>query len=342
MEAKEMLKRAKIQIQGKNSFFAYLSLYLKMKESKDLPDYAGAGVDMKGNFYYKRDFIEGLSNAEVEGLIVHEILHLSLLHLSREGGRDHKIFNISTDIVVNQLLKDNGFSLPSGGIISDGYNKVNIGGVVIEDCNKKTAEQVYSELEKQAKKVSKALGQDGSGDGLRFDEHIKGDGEAKGKNKGKALSPSEMKELEKTWGDRTQEALTVSQIKGDIPVGMERLVGELHKEKINWRSLLNQYITQQIPYDHSYCIDKETIIKSPSGDVKIKDLKVGQIIYGFKDGAIVENRIKKTFKKKIKEKFIIYTSSGKKLICSGEHKILSDERFIKAKNLNVGDVVTAT
>ncbi len=248
-----MLKRARIQIQSKNSFFAYLSLYLKFKEGKDLPDYALAGVDVKGNFHYKPEAIEKLSNAEVEGLVTHEILHLSLLHFLRIGERDHNIFNLANDVVVNQLLKDNGFSLPKGGIISDSNNVVEIGGIKIEDCNKKTSEQVYSELEKQAKKIKAVLGKDGSGNGLRFDEHIKGDGEVKGKKgKEKSLSPSEIKELEKMWSDRTQEALIISQIKGDTPKGIGRLVGELHKEKINWKALLNQYITQQIPYNHSY------------------------------------------------------------------------------------------
>ncbi len=254
-----MLKRAKIQIQGKNSFFAYLSLYLKMREEKsELPKYAGAGVDIKGNFIYKKDFIEGLSGKEVEGVVVHEILHLSLLHILRRGSRDAYISNLCDDIVVNQLIKDNGFTLPNDCVMSDHNNEIEIGGIVIKDCNKKPTEQIYSELEKQAKKVSQALGKDGSGKGLRFDEHIKGDGDKmkKGKGKsssgGKSLSDGELKELEKLWGDRIQEALAVSEMRGDTPKGIGRLVGELHKEKINWKQLLNQYITQQIPYDHSY------------------------------------------------------------------------------------------
>ncbi len=252
MEAEEMLKRARIQIQGKNSFFAYLSLYLKFREKKELP--VLAGVDVKGNFYYNPKEIEKLNQKELEGLVVHEIMHLSLLHFLRQGARDHYIFNLANDIVVNQLLKDNRFSLPEGGIISDSNNVVEIGGVRIEDCNKKTSEQVYHELMKQAKKVKIVLGKDGCGDGLRFDEHIEGDGEDLNSKdgKGKPLSSSKKKELERLWGERTQQALTISQMRGDTPKGMGRLVGELHKEKINWRALLQQYITQQIPYNYSY------------------------------------------------------------------------------------------
>lgn len=244
MEAKEKLNRARIQIQSKNSFFAYLSLYLKFRESKDLPDYAGAGINAKGDFYYKKEYIESLNDNVIKSLVVHEILHLSLLHLLRTGNRDPFIFNLSADVVVNQLLKDNNFKLGEGWIVSDDNNCIEICGVEIKDCNKKTAEQIYDELDKYSKEIKSQLGEDGNG--MRFDEHIIGD------DKGKPLSNRELKELKKQWADRTQQALTMSEMRGDIPQGIERLIGELHKEKINWKALLNRYITQQIPFDYSY------------------------------------------------------------------------------------------
>jgi predicted metal-dependent peptidase len=244
MEAKELLNRARIQIQFKNSFFAYLSLYLKFKESEDLPDYAGAGINAKGDFYYKKEYIKSLNDNVIKSLVVHEILHLSLLHLLRTGNRDPFIFNLSCDVVVNQLLKDNDFQLGEGWIVSDENNCIEICGVKIKDCNKKTAEQIYDELKKYSKEIKSQLGEDGNG--MRFDEHILCD------DKGRSLSNKELKEIEKQWADRTQQALTMSEMRGDIPQGIERLIGELHKEKINWKALLNRYITQQISFDYSY------------------------------------------------------------------------------------------
>ena len=244
MEAKEKLNRARIQIQSKNSFFAYLSLYLKFKESKDLPNYAGAGINAKGDFYYKKEYIKSLNDNVIKSLVVHEILHLSLLHLLRTGNRDPFIFNLSCDVVVNQLLKDNDFQLGEGWIVSDDNNCIEICGVQIEDCNKKTAEQIYDELKKYSKEIKSQLGKDGNG--MRFDEHILCD------DKGRLLSNRELKEIEKQWADRTQQALTMSEMRGDVPQGIERLIGEIHKKKINWRALLNKYITQQIPFDYSY------------------------------------------------------------------------------------------
>ena len=140
MNIKERLTRARIQIQKKNSFFAYLSLYLKFKECKDLPEWAGAGVDEQGNLYYKKEYLQTLNDGEIEGLLTHEILHLSLLHLLRRKERDGNGWNISADVVVNQILKDNHFTLSKDWIIPDYNNEVEILGMKIKNCNKKTAE----------------------------------------------------------------------------------------------------------------------------------------------------------------------------------------------------------
>jgi len=256
MNTKDLLIRARMHIQRKNSFFAYLSLYLKFKEDKTLPDWAGAGVDEQGNFYYKEEFISKLTSEEVEGVVTHEILHIVLLHLLRRKSREQKLWNLACDVVVNQILKENNFKLPYGCISSNYENEVDIGGIKIKNCNKKTAEQIYDELYKEVKKQQgkgkKKQGKEKEDNKGRFDVHFEEGTNPNKKNKGKKLTPSEKKELEKLWNGRTQEALTFSKMKGDIPKGMERLIGELHKEKINWKALLNQYIINQIPYNYSY------------------------------------------------------------------------------------------
>jgi len=250
MDIKERITRARIQIQQRNSFFAYLSLYLKFKESKDLPDFAGAGVDIKGNFSYKKEFIEELSDDELQGVIIHEILHLSLLHLLRRKEREAYKFNVCADIVVNQLIKDNGFKLPDGCIMPNDDNQIEIFKQIIIDTNKKVVEEIYDELKANKKGGgSSSINQNGNSsinqDG-RFDEHFE-----TGEN-GQKLTENEKKELIREWGNRTEEALTISKMKGDLPLGIERIVGRLKDSKINWKALLNQFIIKQIPYDYTY------------------------------------------------------------------------------------------
>src|SRR6056297_255438 len=115
MKAEEKIKKAKIQLQRRNPFFAYLSLYIKPQKSNDLPESAGAGVDLKGNLIYKEKFIDELSYKQVMGLIAHEILHLALQHLQRQNSRDKELFNIATDICVNSIIQQEKLELPKEG-----------------------------------------------------------------------------------------------------------------------------------------------------------------------------------------------------------------------------------
>jgi len=241
MNVEEKLTRARIQIQNKNSFFAYLSLYLKFKNGKNnLPDNAGMGVDIKGNLYYGEEFVNKISNDELKGVLTHEILHLALLHLIRMGDKEKEIWNIATDITINSLLKKNGFDLPSG-LIPDYNNKIEIDGYIIENCDEKTAEEIYFELIKNfPQDKRKGIGEININE--RFDEHFDS----------KGMSEKEIKEVSEDWNNKINEALVVAKMKGDIPAGFERLFGELHKEKIDWKVMLYNYITNQIPYNYCY------------------------------------------------------------------------------------------
>lgn len=238
LNIEDKLIRARIQIQRRNPFFAYLSLYLKFKEvkAKEL-DGNGCGVDALGNFYYTTEFIDKLTDEELMGVVVHEILHLSFLHLLREGPRDHMGWNIACDIVVNEMLLNNNFRLPADGIIPENHC-FEIGTTKLTKLNEKLAEQVYDELPKQMKQKQKG-----------FDLHIVGSGLGKDN---KPMSEEEKRQLTKDWLGKTEEAFVNSKMRGNVPVGMELLLGKLHENKVNWRSLLNRYITSYIPYDFTY------------------------------------------------------------------------------------------
>lgn len=295
MEANEKLVKGRINIQFKNPFFAYLSLFLKFREDtkKELPkETLGCGVNIKGDFLYNKDFINKLTIEEIEGVIIHELLHLALLHLTRRGDRDRIKWNIAVDVCVNQIIKDNNFSIPKGAIISDKNNKVILFGGTpfqqeIRDCNKKTAEEIYNEIIIPEFPPNAKIGRIGmatSGEGKNKSEQGNVDNNkqderqqkvGKGKGNGKEqkkqeqpeyqgfdyhfeaedngeISDEQKREIENEWKSRIEEALAVSKLRGVVPAGMERLIDNLHKEKINWKALLYRYIINQIPYDYTW------------------------------------------------------------------------------------------
>ena len=239
MSSDDLMKRARIQIMKNNSFFSYLALYIKFSEDKNgrIPEHAGMGISASGNLVYKPEFVKSLSDKELQGVFLHETLHLAFLHLIRTGTKNPELWNISADITVNQIIKDSGYTLPQGGFVSDHKNQIEIYGQKVKDCNKKSVEEIYGELEGNQKLMNalKQLSQKG------FDVHFK-----------EGKTPQETEELAKEWSDRLREATAISRMRGDLPSGMERFIENLNKEKINWRELLQRYITQSLPFDYSF------------------------------------------------------------------------------------------
>lgn len=58
-------------------------------------------------------FFMELSLEERVGVMVHEAMHVAFLHMDRLGTRDHNKWNIAADHVINLMLLDRGFKLPS-------------------------------------------------------------------------------------------------------------------------------------------------------------------------------------------------------------------------------------
>ena len=244
---KDKIIKARIKIQKESPFFAYMSLYLKFKEDNKLPH--PCGVDVNGNLYYQKDFIDKISDDELRGVIVHEILHLCYLHLTRRGTRDPTIWNVACDIVVNQTLQDNGYHLLNKEqYLVPSYGEIEVAGIKIEDIKEKTAEIVYDELIKKGlkKKLKKCnCGKDGGKCvvcGGRLDGHIED----------KDKSPAKRKENEDRWTGKIEEAYVSAKMRGDVPAGIEKLLGKLHENKINWKTLLQRQIINNIPFDYTY------------------------------------------------------------------------------------------
>lgn len=274
LNAIDRIHRARIRLQKSNPFFAYLSLSLKPIEEKHIPTMA---VDVNANLIYNPDWVESLNDEQVMGVLVHEILHLTLLHFLREGERKHGISNLAQDMVINYLIKQNNFKLPHGCIWTNDNNESIVNGVLIKDVDKKVWEEIYDELKDKLKnkfkdalkngnvKVSNGEGsgievdlEDYEFDGTTNDEDGEGTGKIKNidnhikSNKGKGLSEEERKQKEREWLEKVQEAYVGSKMRGLVPVGIERLIGKLSESKINWKSLLLRYIESYIPSDYTY------------------------------------------------------------------------------------------
>ncbi len=260
-EALERITKARINLQYSSPFFAYLSLHLKPQEfSKELEEHLKSkgqvptlAVDQNSHLHYSSDYIATLDDADLTSSLVHEILHLSFGHiwrLSRQFKECPSGTNISADAVINRILDLNGFDMKSfkktklgEGILPDSNDVLSLGQppkqIKIKDISKKTAEEIYDELMKQAKDK----------DMIKYvpsDNHLfEGDGESESDKQAQ-------KEIEKEWKKRIIEAGEHAKNIGKLPSGMGRYIDDLLEDKLNWKQLLAQEIRNEIINDYSF------------------------------------------------------------------------------------------
>lgn len=265
MDAEEKLTRARIQLQKTNPFFAFLLMHAVMKEDTGQAGMplSTIGVDAKGNMWYNKTWVNGLSDREMEGVLCHEIMHVALEHLyrSKKMKAKQRIHNIAADLVVNDILVESGFSLPEHGCVPSGH-KFHNNQISIEKIDEKCVEEIYEEILVQIPEVECPMGCSGQesnggdspcdgcpnqedcvGDIDTLDQHIMSD---KGKGGKKA------KKQARQWKKRVAEAGHYAKMRGDLPVGLERRIGEIFESKLDWKKMLNHYITSAIPHDYTW------------------------------------------------------------------------------------------
>ena len=240
--AEERIIKTKIKIAYSNPFFAYLSLYLTIEEDKigRIPNNCGMGVNPKGYLYYRKEFVDEITDEELLGVLAHEILHLSLLHLVRMDKKNRLRWNIATDVITNTILIQNGYKLPKG-LRPNAKNEFICLGTVIKNVDSKSAEEVYDELPNIPEQKSNIY--------ITFDNHERGENK---EGEQIELTDSELQKIETEWLNRVQTAMVMSQQRGKLPKGLERYVDDLKKTEINWKVILRKFIQQTIPTDYSW------------------------------------------------------------------------------------------
>ena len=94
------LLNAKSSIVIKYPFFGFLLNYLGFALDEECETACTNGEKI----IFGTGFLEKLSNDEVIFIMLHEVMHCVLNHPDRRGNRDHKVFNIAADIVVNSMV----------------------------------------------------------------------------------------------------------------------------------------------------------------------------------------------------------------------------------------------
>jgi len=250
--AVEKIIQARVGMLFKAPFFGQLAVRLQLVKSNEW--LSTAATDGRC-FYYNTKFINALKPRECEFLFAHEILHVCYDHMDRCDNRNHMLFNIACDYVVNADVIDQqiGEQITTVPLL---YDKKYAG---------MTAEEVYDQLYDEADKIdiSDLFGQ-------TLDDHMDSDGDGEGDSEGGSKGNSEGKDNKDSNGkrprkptkeeadalrDEFREAMlnaANSTNPGNLPGNLKRLINELTHPVMNWRDLLQQQVESTVRSDFSW------------------------------------------------------------------------------------------
>jgi len=228
-----------VRISTRSSFFATLALFARFQVSDKVPTAATDGR----HIYVNPQFLGSLTVGQQDGLILHEVLHDALLHVTRRGSRDPKLWNVAADIVINGIILRDGWVLPEGGLRDS--SKEHLATEEVYDLLMRQAEKIEIQVEMQdllAPGSGEPSGKESQGEGK--------EAQAKGRKGDKTSKLKE--EIEADWRNAMEQAKMIAKSStwGKFPGSMAREMAHLQPTKLDWRSYLWRYLTHT-PTDFS-------------------------------------------------------------------------------------------
>ena len=219
----EIIQKCILQVRRECSFFGSLMLFAQIETTKKLPTAATDGRKI----FFNEEFLYSLSSKEQNALMLHEVLHMALLHVTRRQNRDPHLWNIAADIVVNDLIERNtSFPLPQGAITDTRFQD-------------KSVEYIYEVLLKSKKKYKLVINdilQPGNSEDSEKDVNLS-----------EPLSQEEVDEIESFWKDKMEilknsSEHNLSNGKGSLPAGIEQEISTILEPEVDWRHALWKYV----------------------------------------------------------------------------------------------------
>lgn len=281
-----------------NGFYGLLLMHVRMNISDEKDT---AWSDLNDKLYFNPDFLERVSDWELDYVLMHLIMHVALKHLSRKGDFDDKYYDEAADIVVNSNI------LRSCDENLDSITLMNFGGVQEhlipggDEGWKYSVEEVYGMLRNAVSPSAKNNGDKSNEPGsisCKTSRGVKTDG--KSIDKGSYVSyhgwDHHVRKIETSiadnnicnqiWQGRVMQAVSAMQkrdaakVAGLIPAFAERYIESLKKPQIDWRTILNEFIQEEIN-DYSFCPPDRRFDDSPFflPDFNEKDYHVEKVLF---------------------------------------------------------------
>ena len=246
------LAKAKTSLILEHPFIGTVALNMPFVLSREIPTASTNGKRVRFN----PDFCNELTDEELKFLVAHECLHPMLEHNYRRQERQHRRWNKAADYVINKLLVDDNIGkMPPKGLLSDDIHKAGNG----------TSDGIYNILEDDEGGGGGGYG--GDGDPLDNCEDAEG-------------SQAEQAQEQAEWKVKVAQAAQAAKMMGKLSAGMERLVDEVLRPKVDWRDVMQRFLVKCKDDTRSWArpnrrfIAQGMYLPSTSGEV------MGEVLFG--------------------------------------------------------------
>lgn len=270
MKQVNKLSDARLAFVLRYPFFAGLLCRRRIEVTEAVPT---AAVSDKGVIYVNPNFSEKLTMQQNVFLLAHECMHVVFAHRLRKYGRDHELWNVACDAVINHMLKACKVGEPICGMVEFDWVKDNT-----------TAEEVYDKICREGN--DKSGQQDGSGLGEDLTTQTPDDGA------GTAPPDSEVDAAIQQGKLEIASAYQGEKLRGQGGGALGSIIDAILTVKVPWFELLERYMTNRCHVHLSWGRPNKRYLRTAYLPGKTRMPAMGKIVIGIDtSGSITDEEI---------------------------------------------------
>ena len=226
MNIADKISQAKAKLLVDYPYFGTLASKLELLVNDDIESFKSNGIKLE----YRKEYLRELELSEIEFVLANGAMHSVLAHNMRKNGRSGWLWQMATDIAINDMLLKNGMDMPYGAQYRECFSGM-------------YAEEIYAELKS---------------DILREDEDLEyeADDAEDVENKEQENQEQSQEALqEEILAEQllAEEAIGLLESKlqmGEAPDSIERFFDIILLTKVDWREELREAIDRYFRDDY--------------------------------------------------------------------------------------------
>ena len=230
MQIDKKISQAKAKLLVDYPYFGTLASKVELVLNDNLESFKSDGKVLE----YREEYLNGLELNELAFIFANSAMHKSLAHDNRKNGRSGWLWQMATDMAINDMLVENGLELPYGA-----QYRVRFKGMY--------AEEIYAELKSDMIREE---------DNLEYEADDADDVEQKNDEEKKKEKPQTKEELQEEILQEllaAEEAISLleSEFKhGEAPSFIDRFFKLDFLGKIDWRDELKSALDRYFKDDY--------------------------------------------------------------------------------------------